>query len=114
MGFDKSQLPFLLCSHGLGMRYFQEHYAQIYETDELFFFTGKKLLTLPSLKAYDRAFKSISPERLEKIKNRRSARAEQLQNVTAARLHVPFSEYLASLDLVAAQRRSLSCRHSGF
>ena len=64
---------------GIAWEYYDKHKKEIYETDEMHVQTGKKLVTLHSLKYFDRLFDLEDPTRMKDIKEARRENAELIE-----------------------------------
>lgn len=64
---------------GIAWDYYNEHKKTIYETDEMHVWTGKKMLTLHSLKYFDRLFDLEDHTTMDDIKRARRNHAELVE-----------------------------------
>lgn len=65
---------------GIGQKYFDEHFREIYEEDKIHISTGSGARTVKPPRYYDKKYDDIYPDGLEKIKaNRQSIAKEHLR-----------------------------------
>lgn len=89
---------------GIGALYFDDHYKEIYETDEIFFSSdtgGRK--GKPS-KYFDRRLEQIDPDWLKEVKEKRKEKAIKTKEMKLARTDLEYEELLEVEENVLKRR----------
>lgn len=104
-GFDKE---FVVMSRkpGIAMDYYEQNKDKIYEFDKIIFGTDEKSFEIKPPKYYDRLFDHDDPESLQKIKEIRKERAEQIVAQVEKESGQDYLEHLKKKEDAFKQRAS--------
>lgn len=79
---------------GIGARYFERHYKEIYENDEVFIKSSDGGRKTKPPKYFDKKYEELDPERLEYLKNKRKEAAEYIKELKIKRSGMTYTDIL--------------------
>lgn len=79
---------------GIGRQYFDDHYDDIYECDEVFIKTADGGRKGKPPKYYDKLYETIDPDNYKRIKNARRSIAERVRELKLSKTGLSFTEIL--------------------